>query len=228
MTITIYHAEARRSERVAWLLEEMGRDDYELVFKPGDVRGSAAMFRESGHGFPMAPIVRIGDELLVESAAILETLMNRNGDHGLRPAITAPEHAAYLEWLHFAESSAMPRIQQAIANRRLPPAETPEAQAMRDGLIPRVLTYVDNRLGAHDYLAGSRFSAADIQMHFPLRIGVSFAPGRQIGGAKHILNPDPECYTLWPNIGAWVKRLEARPAFQRAMAKTMPLGFPDI
>jgi glutathione S-transferase len=111
MTTTIYHAEARRSERIAWLLEELGRP-YELVFRAGDVMGSFEPLRTTGHSFPMAPVVEDGGDLMIESAAIMETLLNRYGEGRLRPAIQKTEHVRYLEWLHFAESTAWPRIQQ--------------------------------------------------------------------------------------------------------------------
>lgn len=226
MTITIYHAEARRSERVAWLLEELGVP-YELVFKPGDVLGSFEPLRETGHGFPMAPVVRDQGQLLIESAAILETLMNRYGDKGLRPAINTPEHAMYLEWLHYAESTAFPRFQQEMINRALPPAKTPEAQARREGGSNKVLQYIEDTLAKQPYLAGQEFSAADIQMHFVLRIGLSAAAKRR-GVPSHLLQPDAECYAPWPNIKAYMQRLDARPAFKRMMEKTMPQGFPAV
>jgi glutathione S-transferase len=226
MTITIYHAEARRSERVAWLLEELG-EPYELVFRPGDVLGSFIPLRETGHGFPMAPVVRDGDDLLIESAAILETLLNRYGQGRLRPPVGSPEHATYLEWLHFAESSAFPRIQQEMIQRALPPAKTPEAQARRVGGSARVLTYVENTLVQRPYLAGQDFTAADIQIHFVLRIGLSAAVNRR-GVPSLLLQPDAECYAPYPAISAYMESLAARPAFQRMMASTMPRGWPSI
>jgi glutathione S-transferase len=226
MTITIYHAEARRSERVAWLLEELGHP-YELVFTPGDVMGSVTHLRSTGHGFPMAPVVRDDDELLIESAAILETLLNRYGGDKLRPPTSAREHAAYLEWLHYAESTAFPRFQNEMVQRALPPAKTPEAQARREGGSKRVLDYIEARLGQQPYLAGPDFTAADIQMHFVLRIGLSAAANRR-GVPSFLLQPDAECYAPYPNITAYMKRLEARPAFQRMMAATMPQGWPAV
>jgi glutathione S-transferase len=226
MTIAIYHAEARRSERVAWLAEEIGLD-YELVFTPGDVLGSFGPLRATGHGFPMAPVVRDGDDLMIESAAILETLLNRYGEGRLRPATTAREHATYLEWLHFAESTAFPRFQQEMINRALPPAKTPEAQARRFGGSARVLAYVEATLGERPYLAGQDFTAADIQNHFVLRIGLSAAANRR-GVPSLLLQPDAECFAPYPNITAYMERLGERPAFQRMMAATMPQGWPAI
>ena len=225
MTITIYHAEARRSERVAWLAEEIGLP-YELVFTPGDVLGSFGPLRATGHGFPMAPVVRDGDDLMIESAAILETLLNRYGKGLLRPPVGAPDHPAYLEWLHFAESTAFPRFQQELINRALPPAKTPEAQARRFGGSARVLGYVE-ALGERPYLAGQDFTAADIQNHFVLRLGLSAAANRR-GVPSLLLQPDAGCFEPYPNIAAYMRRLGERPAFQRMMAATMPLGWPAI
>jgi glutathione S-transferase len=226
MTVTIYHAEARRSERIVWLLEELGLP-YELVFRAGDVMGSFGPLRATGHKFPMAPVVQDGDDLMIESAAIMETLLNRYGEGRLRPALTAPEHPAYLEWLHFAESSAWPRIQQEFINRGLPPSDDPERQSRRFGGSHRVLRYIDGTLAARPYLAGSEFTAADIQNHFIVRLGVSSAANRR-GVPSLLLQPDAECFAPYPNIAAWMQRLQDRPAFQRMMAATMPQGWPAI
>ena len=226
MTITIYHAEARRSERIAWLLEELGLD-YELEFNPGDVAGSFEPLRATGHGFPMAPLVRDGDDLLIESAAILETLLNRYGDGQLRPNLGSADHPRYLEWLHFAESTAWPRFQLEVVQRALPPAKTPEAQARREGGSARVLAYIESNLAQRPYLAGDDFTAADIQMHFVLRLGLSIAAHRR-GVPALLLQPDQACYAPWPAITSYMDSLSARPGFQRMMERTMPLGWPDI
>jgi glutathione S-transferase len=226
MTITIYHAEARRSERIAWLLEELGLP-YELVFKEGDVVGSFEPLRATGHPFPMAPVVRDGDDLLIESAAIMETLLNRYGGERLRPPVGTSAHAAYLEWLHFAESTAWPRIQQEIINHALPPAKTPEAQARRFGGSARVLRYIEKTLQARPYLAGDDFTAADIQNHFIIRLGLSAALNRR-GVPSSLLRPDAECFEPYPAITGYFQRLGERPAFQRMMTRTMPIGWPAI
>ncbi len=225
--IVIHHAEARRSERVAWLLEELGVA-YELRFTPGDVIGSVRKLQaESGHGYGMAPVVEDGDLKLIESAAILETLLNRHGDSRLRPALTSPDHPAYLEWLHFAEGTAMPRFTLEVVQRGLPPAKTAEEQARREGASAKILAYVDKTLARTPYFAGQEFSAADIMMQFPLRIGASIAAGRKGYPAK-LLQPPPECFAAYPNVGAFLDRVAARPAFQRMMTATMPQGWPSI
>jgi glutathione S-transferase len=226
MTTTIYHAEARRSERIVWLLEELGRP-YDLVFKAGDVMGSFGPLRATGHPFPMAPVVRDEGDLMIESAAILETLLNRYGEGRLRPLVNAPAHPAYLEWLHFAESTAWPRIQQEFINRALPPAKTPEAEARRFGGSARVLNYYEGTLASRPYLAGEDFTAADIQNHFVIRLGLSAAANRR-GVPSLLLQPDADCFAPYPAVADYMSRLTERPAFRRMMEKTMPQGWPAI
>jgi glutathione S-transferase len=226
MTTIIYHAEARRSERIAWLLEELDRP-YELVFKPGDVVGSFDPLRATGHPFPMAPVVQDGEDLMIESAAILETLLNRHGEGRLRPPLGSTEHVRYLEWLHFAESTAWPRIQQEFINRALPPAKTPEAEARRFGGSDRVLKYYDATLADRPYLAGDDFTAADIQNHFIIRLGLSAAANRR-GVPSKLLQPDAEAFAPYPAVADYMSRLGERPAFQRMMKITMPQGWPAI
>src|SRR5213592_4464814 len=107
--IMIRHIEGRRSERVAWLLEELGLP-YELDFIQGDILGSLLAL-EQHHEMRMTPIVEDGEVVMVESSAILEYILARYGKaSSLRPAEDAPEFPAYLEFLHFAEGTAMQKI----------------------------------------------------------------------------------------------------------------------
>ena len=143
------------------------------------------------------------------------------------PPVASREHATYLEWLHFAESTAFPRFQMEMIQRALPPAKTPEAQARRVGGSARVLKYIEDTLGARAYLAGPQFTAADIQMHFVLRIGLSAAAARR-GVPALLLQPDAECFAPYPHIAKYMAVLAERPAFQRMMKTTMPKGWPAI
>jgi glutathione S-transferase len=224
--ITIYHMEARRSERVVWLLEELGVP-YKLEFTPGDLRASMAIVQRSGHPYPMAPIVADHGTLLAESGAILETLLNRYGEGRLRPAIDAPEHPAYLEWLHFAEGTAMARFSMEAVQRLLTPSKNPEAEARRTGASAKLLAYIDNHLSTRPYFAGQAFSAADIMMQFPLRIGASIAAGKK-GYPSALLQPADDCFASYPNVAAFLGRMAERPAFQHMMTITMPQGWPPI
>ena len=102
--ITIYHLEGRRSERIVWLMEELGFP-YKLMFKRGDLMGSMAMIRAFSPIVPMAPTVRYGDQVLVESGAIIELILQRHAPGRLAPVLSSRDYPAYLKWMHYAEGS---------------------------------------------------------------------------------------------------------------------------
>ena len=112
--ITIYHLEGRRSERIVWLMEELGLP-YKLEFKRGDLAGSMAASRRSTHGMPVAPTVKYGDQVIVESGAIIETILNRHAPGKLQPALDSPDYPYHLIWMHYAEGSLAARLFQTIA-----------------------------------------------------------------------------------------------------------------
>ena len=153
--IMIRHIEGRRSERVAWLLEELGIP-YALDFIGGDVMGSL-MALEQHHEMRMTPIVEDGDVVMVESSAILEYLLARYGKgSGLRPVEDAPEFPAYLEFLHFAEGTAMQKITADRLGQQLEkalrktteyrePPKLPGLAGSRSG-AQRVMHYAENTL----------------------------------------------------------------------------------
>jgi glutathione S-transferase len=222
--IIIYHIESRRSERVVWLLEELGVK-YELRFVPGDLVSSRAQMLASGHPYAMAPVVRDGDQWLVESGAILETLLNRYGHGRLRPAPESPDHPAYLQWLHFAEGTLLARSQQEAMVRLVPPEQAQHFPPRKDASL-RIAKYIDDTLADRPWFAGVEFSAADIMMHYPLRICLSIAAGRD-GTPVVLIQPDAQCVAPYPHISAWLDRVAARPAFQRMRTVSMPLGWPS-
>ena len=107
--LTIYHIEGRRSERIVWLCEELGLP-YKLEYKRGDVPGSMQTIREVSPLMPVAPTVRYGDQVIVESAGIIEMLLARHGGGRLRPAVDSPDYPYYLQWMHYAEGSFASRL----------------------------------------------------------------------------------------------------------------------
>ena len=235
--IVIHHIEGRRSERVAWLLEEL-EVPYELDFIQGDIVGSLLAL-EKHHEMRMAPIVHIGDVVMVESAAILEYLLAKHGKgSGLRPKKRSPEFPAYLEFLHFAEGTAMAKIIVDVTERRMGKAlkdaglEVPAAIKLpglagsRTG-AQRVMHYAENTLSTRPYFAGDRFTAADIMMHFPLKLGAPVAAGADFS-VKDILSGEKDYLGAFPNVRDFMQRISARPAFERAMKATMPNGPPAM
>jgi glutathione S-transferase len=234
--IMIRHIEGRRSERVAWLLEELGVP-YELDYLAGDVPGSLFAL-EQHHEMRMTPIVEDGPVVMVESSAILEYLLSKYGKgSSLRPAEDAPEFPAYLEFLHFAEGTAMSKITADGLSRALErirskqegyqaPPKMPGLAGSRTG-AQRILHYCENTLAKRPYFAGQSFTAADIMMHFPLKLGAPAAANARANIAQ-IQTLDGEYWNEFPHVKAFMARMAERPAFQRAMKATMPNGPPAM
>jgi glutathione S-transferase len=202
--VTIYHLEGRRSERIVWLMEELGFP-YELKFKRGDLTGSMAMIREFSPVVPMAPTVKYGDQVLVESGAIIELILDRHAPGKLQPALESRDYPAHLMWMHFAEGSLAARLfSDYRAWMTQPPKE-------RSRLVDSeaVVQFAENFLGEHAWFGGAAFSGADIMMMFPLNVAT-------------MLNLVDQAQ--FPNIAAWKVRIEARPAYQRMLAKARPDG----
>jgi len=235
--IVIHHIEGRRSERIAWLLEELGVP-YELDFIQGDILGSLLAL-EQHHEMRMAPVVHIGDVVMVESAAIVEYLLAKYGKGSrLRPGEDSPEFPAYLEFLHFAEGTALAKTVADITERRMSKAlkeagvelpatpKLPGLAGSRTG-AQRVMHYADNTLAKRPYFAGPSFTAADIMMEFALKLGAPIASGADFN-VKELLSGEKDYYTAFPHVREYMQRITARPAFKRAMKATMPKGPPPM
>ena len=205
--IRIHHIEGRRSERIAWLLEELDQP-YELVFKSGDVLGSFADLA-AHHPMHMAPIVEHDGVTMIESGAIIDYILRRYGDGRLAPQADAPDYQRYVQYLHFAEGSAMPRIAPHFIAmlRGKPPREGRDRDQLRD-----MMTFLDAELAARPYFAGAAFSAADIMMEFPLKLVVRL----------------PEGLKANPHVRAHLDRIYVRAAYQRMIARALPNGPPAI
>jgi glutathione S-transferase len=202
--LTIYHLEGRRSERIVWLMEELGMP-YKLEFVRGDLGASMAKIRAINPDVPMAPTVTVGDEILVESGAIIEVILNRYAPGKLQPAIETPEYGTYLMWMHYAEGSLASRL---IADYRVWMTNPPTSRSpMVDS--ESTVQFAENFLANNTWFGGSEFSAADIMMMFPLNFATA-------------LNIVDE--SQFPNVAAWKERAIARPAYQRMLAKARPDG----
>ncbi|MCK9504089.1 MAG: glutathione S-transferase family protein [Porticoccaceae bacterium] len=207
--VTIYHIEGRRSERIVWYCEEAGIP-YDLKFKSGDLRASMQMAKEVNPLMPIFPTVVYGDEVLVESAAILQLLDERHGSGKLTPAHDSGDYPKYLQWLHFAEGSAAPRFITEFLLQRAITGETPPVVQSQLGKSDQVLVYLEDHLSRFPYFGGAEFSIADIMMHFNINF-VSMV-------AKHDMTP-------YPKVMDWMKRVEGRPAFLKMREVSLPNGF---
>ncbi len=199
--ITVYHLENSRSQRILWLLEELGVP-YEVerfARDPTTQRAPEALRAVSPLG--KAPAIRDGDLVLVESGAIVEHLLARHGSGRLAPPPDAPERPRYLQWLHFAEGSAMPPLVLelllglAIGSGGEP---SPLVAGIRSE-IQRMLAHLDEELAQRSFFAGSEFTAADLMMAFPI----------ELADARGHLGPHA-------NLRAFLERVRSRPAFERA------------
>lgn len=209
--LTIYHIEGRRSERIVWLCEELGLP-YKLEFKRGDVPGSMQTIREVNPLMPVAPTVKYGDQVIVESAGIIEMLIARHGGGKLRPAVDSPDFPYYLQWMHYAEGSFASRL---IGDYRVAMAQggavKPPAGGFRFVNSEDTVKFADDYLSRHPYFGGAEFSAADIMMLFP----TNFA------GALNLVD-----LSKYPHVQAWVKNVESRPAYRKMVEVARPNGVP--
>ena len=202
--VTIYHIEGRRSERIVWLMEELGLP-YTLEFKRGDLLGSMATIEDVNAAMPVAPTVDLGGQVLVESGAIIETILNRYAPGKLQPDTASPDYPYYLMWMHYAEGSLASR---AIADYRAWQLQPPKE---RSRLVDseQVVQYADDWLGQHPWFGGAEFSAADIMMVFPLNFAMQL----------NIVDK-----SQFPKINEWKARIEARPGYRAMLAKARPDG----
>ena len=218
--IRVHHLNNSRSQRVLWLLEELGQP-YEVVRYARDAKTMLApQALRDLHPLGKSPVVELDGRMLVESGAIIEALVERfDPGHALSPAPDdEDERLRYRQWLHYAEGSAMPPLLLTLVFARIRSAPVPffarpiargiADKAMQTFVGPQLAThlgYIEAELGAHPWFAGERFTAADIQMSFPLEAAVARA-GTHVG----------------PHIQAFVERIHALPAYQRALGTGGP------
>ncbi len=204
--LVVHHLGISQSDRIVWLCEELGIP-YELKHYDRDpeTRMAPAAYRALTP-FGTAPVITDGDLVLGESAAIVEYIDATYGDGRLSIRPGAPGYADYLFWFHFANGSLMPSAMIDMIASVAGGGELLDALRAR---LDRAYAQIEARLGEATWLAGDEFSAADILSVFPLTTMRLFAP--------RDLAP-------YPNIRAYLQRISARPAFQRAMAKADP-GF---
>jgi glutathione S-transferase len=199
--IVVHHLNNSRSQRILWLLEELGVP-YEIKFYQRDATTNLAPPElKAVHPLGKSPVIVDGGQTLAESGAIVDYLIRTYGHGRLAPAADSADHEAYLEWLHYAEGSAMLPLMLLLYTMRLGEAAAP-LKGRIDDEIANHLGYVNQALDGREYLIGGDLTGADVQMSFVGEVGRAF--GR---------------LTPFPNLAAWVERLHARPAFKKALEK---------
>ena len=205
--LTVHHLGRSQSERIVWLCEELGID-YELKrYERDPVTRLAPPEYKALHPIGTAPVITDGTVVVGESGAIIDYIIAKYGAGRLARQPGHPEFANYLYWLHFANGSFQALLHRTLVARRLEPP--PEHRILLDlqARLDRTLDFVNRRLGETDYLAGSELTAADIMMVF------SFTTMRTF--TQYDLKP-------YPQILAYLRRIGAREAYQRAIRKGDP------
>lgn len=198
----IFHAPNTRSVRIVWLLEELGLP-YEIeTFKLGDAKMRAPEYLKT-HPMGRVPALEDGHVTIFESGAIVQYVLARYGNGRLAPDVASSEFPAYLQWLHYAEGMIMPPVNIIVVETiLLPPDRRNQVNVDRaTKLLSRMMSAVDAALAGRDYLAGE-FSGADIMT------GHACTVAARLGADISAL----------PNVSAYIQRLNARPAMQRAWA----------
>jgi glutathione S-transferase len=204
--ITIYHLNNSRSERIVWLMEELGLP-YEVENVTREPTGMAPRALREIHPLGKGPIVRDGDTVIAESGAIIEYIIHRHGGGRLAVPPSSPDYAHYLEWLHAAEGTAMLQFLAQWRLNRMGIDETNPMAAWTRENTNNLLRFMAEEIGERPYWAGEEFTAADIMVMFVLRFLQDWA--------GFDLSP-------YPSFAAYRARIEARPAYQKAMAIANP------
>ena len=224
--ITVHHLETSRSQRVLWLLEELGVP-YEIkLYKRDPKTRLAPPALKAVHPLGKSPVITEGDETIAESGAILEYLVERFGTKAqgelahLQPAPGTPEYRQSRFWMHYAEGSLMNWLVMKLVFMTIPKQPMPffvrpiarqlcgQVQAkLIDPNLATALAFMETHLEGHAWFAGEHISIADFQMSFP----VEAALARGANAAS------------FPKLAAYKARMVARPAYQRALAKGGPV-----
>lgn len=222
--ITVHHLNNSRSQRILWLLEELGLP-YEIVRyqrDPDTMLAPPAL--KAVHPLGKSPVITDEGNTIAESGAIIEYLLERYGDGRLMPPAGSKERLRYRFWLHFAEGSAMPPLLMSLVFSKIEAAPVPFfikpvtrgiARRVRTSLIePNLkaqLDYMESELARTPWFAGDEFTAADVQMSYAVEAAAS----------RGALGQDR------PHLSAWLQRIHARPAWQRALEKGGPYAIPS-
>ena len=219
--LVVHHLNNSRSQRVLWLLEEL-EIPYEIKHYQRDLKTMLAPPElRAIHPLGKSPVITVDSGVLAETGAIIDYIVARYGNGRLIPPPGTPERLKWTYWLHYAEGSVMSPLLLMLVFQALP-ARSPAllrgivrgiSQAAQSGFIePQVKShfdYLEAELGKTTWFAGNEFTAADIMMSFPIEAAADRA----------------KATTGRPNLKAWLDRIHARPAYQRALERGGPYSY---
>jgi len=206
--IEVHHLNNSRSQRVLWMLEELGvpytvvryERDAKTMLAPPELRKI--------HPLGRSPVIKDGDFVLAESGAIIEYLVDRYGAGRFLPARGTREYETCRYWVHYAEGSLMMQLLVKIYLDRVGEPAKPMLERV-NGAVRMHLGYIEDSLGSSQFLTGAAFTVADVQMSFPLEVCAT----QRMLGAEH------------PRLSALLKRLHERPGYQAALTKGGPYAY---
>ena len=206
--IKLYLTPNTRAGRVAWLLEELNME-YELEILPFTKEGLKSPEHRARHALGRVPVIEDGDISIFESGAIIQYILDKYDDKGLKPAVESNDYPYYLQWFHYCEGMVMPPMNQIVVQTILLPPDRRDEKVLNQAtnLLSKALMPVNDFLENKDYLIGD-FSAADCML------GHSCFMSNRFG----TVSDDME------NIKRYVSNIESRPAFQKAI--TLGAGGP--
>ena len=224
--ITLHHLETSRSQRILWLLEELGVP-YELkIYARDKATKLAPPALKAIHPLGKSPVITDGDEVIAESGAIIEYLVETYGEQArgdlahLQPQPRTAEHRQCRFWMHYAEGSLMNWLVMKLVFKTIPTQPMPffvkpiaralcgtVQQKLIDPNVQTALAFIEEHLGTHRWFAGEHLTMADFQMSFAVEALMSRA------------NDASRC----PHLQAYLERMHARPAYQRGIAKGGPV-----
>lgn len=214
--IVVHHLNNSRSQRILWLLEELGLE-YEIKHYQRDPKTMLAPPElKAVHPLGKSPVIGDGDTVVAESGAIIEYLVERHGGGRFSPAAGTPARLRYTHFLHYAEGSAMPPLLMKLVFDKIEHSPLPFfvkpiargiAQKVKGSFVlPQIalhLGYLEGELAQRPWFTGEEFTAADIALSFPLEAAAAR------GGLD----------AKYPNLSDFLKRIHARPAYQRALER---------
>jgi glutathione S-transferase len=202
--LVVHHLNESRSQRILWLLEELGVP-YEIAFHQRNVETRLAPPElVAVHPLGKSPVIVDDGQVVHESGAIIDYIVRRHGGGRMAPKPGTNEHETYLQWLHYAEGSAMLPLMLAMYVMRLGEAGAP-LQPRIESEIANHMSYIEGALAGRGYLLGSEPTGADVQMSFVPEVLKAFG---KLGD--------------YPNMAAWIDRIHARPAWAAALEKSGP------
>ena len=206
--IKLYLTPNTRAGRVAWLLEELNME-YELEILPFTKEGLKSPEHRARHALGRVPVIEDGDISIFESGAIIQYILDKYDDKGLKPAVESNDYPYYLQWFHYCEGMVMPPMNQIVVHTVLLPPDRRDEAVLNQAtnLLSKALKPVNEFLEGKDYLIGD-FSAADCML------GHSCFMSNRFGTVSDEMQ----------NIKRYISNIESRSAFQKAI--TLGAGGP--